>query len=73
VVLRAKPLEEWITLSEAAKILSVSPQAVHQMCESGVIPEDNLRQVGRGKPIFLVLQSYVDELAQHRSQRRTQM
>ena len=65
-MLEAEPLEGWISIKEAATILKVAPQAVHQMCENGVIPSTALRRVGNPKPIFLLSLLFTMGLAEER-------
>lgn len=52
-------LEGWISVSEAAKILQISPQGVHHMIVTGKL---KAKAIGE-KPLFILWQDEVLELA----------
>jgi hypothetical protein len=50
-----KPLECWVTTTEAEQILGVSRQAIHKMMwEQDLFIPDEIRRIGLKKPTYLL-------------------
>lgn len=64
-----RPLEDYITLPEAAEVLNVSKQMVHKLVYGGTFK--TVRAIGE-KPLYVVKKSEARQVARRRAQRKAE-
>lgn len=60
IVLTPRPLELWISTTDAARMLRRSPRWVRMLCEAGVIPARKLPQSSRWDVNGIGLQEWIE-------------
>lgn len=63
-------LPGWLTAPEAAKVLGVTKQGIHQLIHSDKKPLPSTHRIGDGKPVYLLWELEVLELQAHRAAKK---